>query len=64
MTAQHWTNRDVEAFAYAVASNFVAQVETKLDSENVEDKTFAKLAKVSPAYISRILGEYPPEIWG
>ena len=54
MTGQHWTNRNVDAFAYAVASNFIAQLETKLDVENMEDKTLAMRAKVSPAYISQI----------
>jgi transcriptional regulator with XRE-family HTH domain len=54
MTGQHWTSRSEDAFAYAVASNFIAQLETKLDSENLDDKTLALRAKVTPAYISQL----------
>src|SRR5580700_2370550 len=55
MTGQHWTNRDVDAFAFAVVSTFTAQLEIKLDKEEIDDKELAELMDVTPAYISRVL---------
>lgn len=52
---RHWTTGSPDKFAYAVASDFVAQLEIKLEAEGMEKKDFARRAGVSPSFVSQVL---------
>jgi predicted XRE-type DNA-binding protein len=56
-TVKHWTGTDADAFIHAIASDFVAQIETKLESENISRRQFARLLHVSPGRVSQTLND-------
>jgi predicted XRE-type DNA-binding protein len=51
----HWTARSVDDFAYRIASDFVAQIETKLENEGIDRVEFAKAVGVTPGRVSQVL---------
>jgi carbohydrate-selective porin OprB len=52
---KHWTARSTDDFAYRIASDFIAQIETKMEKEEIKRGDFAKLAGLSPGRISQVL---------
>jgi hypothetical protein len=52
---QHWTTRSVDDFAYRIVSDFVAQLETKLESSGTDRQDFAKAIGVTPGRVSQLL---------
>ncbi len=52
---KHWTARSNDDFAYRIASDFIAQIETKMEKDDINRRNFAKLAGVSPGRISQVL---------
>jgi predicted XRE-type DNA-binding protein len=51
----HWTARSTEDFAYRIASDFVAQIETKLEDKEMGRAEFAKAIGVTPGRVSQVL---------
>src|ERR1019366_8163297 len=56
-TVKHWTYGDSDAFVYAIASDFVAQIETKLEQEGMSRKAYGKLLDVTPGRVSQLLND-------
>ncbi len=54
---KHWTGTDTDAFIHAIASDFIAQIETKLEDEGLTRRSFARLLHVSPGRVSQILND-------
>jgi len=54
---KHWTNRSEDDFLHAIASDFVAQIETRMEDENLERKDLATKAYVSPGRVSQVLND-------
>ena len=52
---RHWTSRSDDAFAHAISSDFVAQIETVMEDEGMDRKKLAMLAHVSPGRVSQVL---------
>jgi hypothetical protein len=52
---QHWTARSVDDFAYRIASDFVAQIENKLEGSGTGRTKFAKAIGVTPGRVSQVL---------
>jgi hypothetical protein len=52
---QHWTARSVDDFAYRIVSDFVAQIETKLETSGTGRTEFAKAIGVTPGRVSQLL---------
>src|SRR5438445_6727164 len=50
----HWT-QNLGDFAYWVGSDFTAQIETKLEAEEINNSTFAERLDVSPSRVSQVL---------
>jgi predicted XRE-type DNA-binding protein len=51
----HWTSRSIDDFAYRIASDFVAQIEAKLENDGMERAEFAKAIGVTPGRVSQVL---------
>src|ERR1700693_2418280 len=54
---KHWTGNDTDAFVHAIASDFVGQIETKLETERMSRRGFASLLHVSPGRVSQTLND-------
>lgn len=52
---RHWTARGVDDFAYRIVSDFVAQIETKLEVSRTGRSEFAKAIGVTPGRVSQLL---------
>ncbi len=52
---QHWTQQSLGDFAYWVTSDFTAQIETKLEQDEISHCTFAKMINVTPPRVSQVL---------
>ena len=52
---KHWTSRSEHAFAHAIASDFVAQIETVMEDEEIERKALAEKMGVTPGRVSQVL---------
>jgi predicted XRE-type DNA-binding protein len=51
----HWTSRSVDDFTYRIASDFVGQIEAKLESNGTPRTRFAKAIGVTPGRVSQVL---------
>jgi predicted XRE-type DNA-binding protein len=51
----HWTNRSTTDFVYRVSSDFVIQLETKLEKEAMNHKQFAELVGHGESRVSQIM---------
>ncbi len=54
---KHWTSRSVNDLVYSVASGFVAQIETKMEDEDMDRKTLADVLKVTRGRVSQVLND-------
>lgn len=52
---KHWTSRSDDVFAHAIASDFVAQIETVMEEEGIERKALAEKMHVTPGRVSQVL---------
>jgi transcriptional regulator with XRE-family HTH domain len=52
---KHWTNRNDDTFAHAIASDFVAQIETVMEDGGMERKALAEKIGVTPGRVSQVL---------
>ena len=52
---KHWTERDVDDYLYRIASDFVRQINTLLESNEANRAALAKHLNVSPGRISQVL---------
>ena len=52
---KHWTHQSADNFVYAIASDFVAQIETRMEQEGMDRKTFARKAQVTPGRVSQFM---------
>jgi predicted XRE-type DNA-binding protein len=52
---KHWTQRSVGDFVYRVASDFVVQLEKKLEKDKISHKELADVLHVSPGRVSQVL---------
>lgn len=57
MTPQHWTEQSLSDFAYWIASDFTAQIETLLEDENISKNEFANRLDVSVSRVSQVLND-------
>jgi len=51
---KHWTSESVEAFKYAVASDFIGQLQTRIDENEVRQKDIARALGISEARVSQL----------
>jgi len=54
-TDAHWTAGSSEAFAHAIAFDFIAQLEKKMEEENLSQADLAKKLGVTEGAVSKIL---------
>lgn len=52
---RHWTSRSTEDFVYRISSDFVLQVEKKMDEERMSQKDLAEKLRVSDGRVSQVL---------
>lgn len=52
---QHWTSKSTEDFVYRIASDFVLQVEKKMEQERMSQKDLADRLGVTHGRVSQIL---------
>jgi len=57
MTPNHWTEQSLGDFAYWIGSDFTAQIETRLETEDIGKSEFAKLLNLSPSRVSQVLND-------
>ena len=57
MNISHWTTRSLGDFAYWVASDFTAQIESKLEAEVISNNEFAERLGVSASRVSQVLND-------
>ena len=50
----HWTNRSPEDFLYSIASDFIEQIEGKMEALGMRQNQLADAARVSKGYVSRV----------
>jgi transcriptional regulator with XRE-family HTH domain len=60
LNMSHWTQESVEDFAYHLSLDFFAQLEDRLEDEELSRKDFAEESEVSAGRISQIFNS-PPE---
>jgi hypothetical protein len=53
----HWTSSNTDAFVHAIATDFIAQIEDRLEDEGINRQKFARLLKVSPGRVSQTLND-------
>ena len=51
----HWTASSIKNFVYRVASDFVLQIEKRMDKENINQKELAERVELSEGRVSQIL---------
>jgi transcriptional regulator with XRE-family HTH domain len=54
---KHWTSRSIADFVYRIASDFVAQLEMKLEREGTTQKELADRLKLSVGRVSQVLND-------
>lgn len=54
---KHWTSRSTRDFVYRVASDYVAQLETKLEEKNMGRRAYAARLGVTPGRVSQVLND-------
>jgi len=52
---KHWTSRSVKDFVYRISSDFILQVEKKMEEEGINQKALAEKLGVSNGRVSQIL---------
>jgi hypothetical protein len=52
---KHWTQRSTEDFVYRISSDFVVQLEKRLEQLGINHKNFAKVLKLSEGRVSQVL---------
>lgn len=52
---RHWTERSIADFVYRISTDFVLQLEKKLDQAGMSHKAFAGKAHVSEGRVSQVL---------
>jgi transcriptional regulator with XRE-family HTH domain len=52
---RHWTSRSTEDFVYRISSDFVLQLEKKMEEEKMSQKALAGRLRVSDGRVSQIL---------
>ena len=57
MTPNHWTMQSLGDFAYWVASDFTAQIETRLEAKEIARNDFAIRLNVSLSRVSQVLND-------
>jgi transcriptional regulator with XRE-family HTH domain len=57
MNTSHWTMQSLCDFAYWVASDFTAQIESKLEVEGIGKNDFANRVGVSASRVSQVLND-------
>lgn len=53
----HWTADSIADFVYRISSDFVAQLETKLEEKSMTRKEYARALDVTPARVSQFLND-------
>lgn len=56
-TTNHWTTQSLGDFAYWVASDFTAQIESRLEEKEIGKNDFAGLLDVSVSRVSQVLND-------
>jgi transcriptional regulator with XRE-family HTH domain len=51
----HWTDRSLDDFLYRIAADFVAQLETKIQSESLNKTELAQRLRISKGRVSQLL---------
>ena len=51
----HWTGRSIEDFVYRISSDFVLQIENKMDAEGITQSTLAETLGVTGGRVSQVL---------
>lgn len=51
----HWTEKNIAAFRYRITSDFLMQLERKMQTEKISQKKLAQALRVSPGRVSQIL---------
>lgn len=54
-TVTHWTENSITDFVYNISSNFVAQIETKIEAEEISQNEIANKMNKSSGRISQLL---------
>lgn len=54
---KHWTSRSIADFVYRISSDFVAQLEVKLEKEGTSQKELADRLEVSVGRVSQVLND-------
>lgn len=54
-TKQHWTERSIDDFVHKIATDFVAQIETKMDADKMSRQELAGALRVSAGRVSQVL---------
>jgi|SRR5271165_3623596 len=57
MNISHWTTHSLGDFAYWVASDFTAQIESKLEADVISNSEFAERLGVSASRVSQVLND-------
>lgn len=52
---KHWTANSIDDFVFRISSDFVAQLETKMEDVGEDYKSLAKTLDVTPGRVSQIL---------
>jgi len=52
---KHWTAESPEALKYAIASDFICQLQNKMDADGTSQKDVAKKIGKSEGYISQVI---------
>jgi transcriptional regulator with XRE-family HTH domain len=51
----HWTERGIKDYLFRIAADFVAQLERKLEAENITQDELAKRLKITKGRVSQVL---------
>lgn len=51
----HWTERSIKDYLFRIAADFTAQLEDKMESENISHDELAKKLKLSKRQVLKIL---------
>jgi predicted XRE-type DNA-binding protein len=54
---KHWTHESTEAFVFCVSSDFVAQLEKKIEEKELKRKELAEALQVSEGRVSQVLND-------
>jgi len=51
----HWTERSIKDYLFRIAADFIAQLENKMESENISQDELAKRLKITKGRVSQVL---------